>query len=212
MQLEQITMDKDKARKAFLEYRGAVRERHDAEDEQIMRGYRALARGHQVINLPKTILAGGLTEFTWAVRWSKGGYATRLVPRLAAARASATMCWTHGVDETGKLEMRSKREITERNNRDRVEVSGFGENLEHCHSWARWSNPELRAIVPTVPPALRPKHALTNYHILFEAEWGHDPAAPVDPALLKRIGGALYAVVAIWDLTELERAVLGART
>lgn len=32
--------------------------------------------------------------------------------------------------------------------------------------------------------------------------------APVDPALLKHIGGDLYAVVATWDLTDLERAVL----
>lgn len=32
-----------------------------------------------------------------------------------------------------------------------------------------------------------------------------------DPALLKHIGGDLYAVLATWDLTELERSVLGGR-
>jgi hypothetical protein len=39
------------------------------------------------------------------------------------------------------------------------------------------------------------------------------PPAPVDPALLRHIGGDLYAVdlyavVVTWDLTEIERAVL----
>jgi hypothetical protein len=34
---------------------------------------------------------------------------------------------------------------------------------------------------------------------------------PEDPALLKHIGGDLYAVLAVWNLTELERAVLSGR-
>ena len=32
---------------------------------------------------------------------------------------------------------------------------------------------------------------------------------PRDPALLRNITGTLYAVLAVWDLTEVERAVLG---
>lgn len=45
--------------------------------------------------------------------------------------------------------------------------------------------------------------------MLFEAEWRPEP--PKDPALLRHIGGDLYSVVAVWDLTELERAVLAGR-
>ena len=67
----------------------------------------------------------------------------------------------------------------------------------------------FKAIVPTVPPRFRPSASLSNYHILFEAEW--DMIAPRDPALLKHIGGDLYAVLAVWDLTEVERAVLQQR-
>jgi hypothetical protein len=70
----------------------------------------------------------------------------------------------------------------------------------------RWTA-TFRAIVPTVPPLLRPRHKLSGYTILWEADWTNE--APVDPALLKHLGGDLYAVVAVWDLTELERAVLG---
>ena len=65
-------------------------------------------------------------------------------------------------------------------------------------------------MVPIVPPQLRPHWGLHNYHILWEADWQKVP--PRDPALLERIGGDLYAVLAVWDLTELERAVLAMRT
>jgi hypothetical protein len=64
-------------------------------------------------------------------------------------------------------------------------------------------------MVPPVPPGLQPKFGLGNYHILWEAEW--EMVAPKDPALLKHIGGDLYAVLATWDLTEIERTVLAGR-
>jgi hypothetical protein len=66
--------------------------------------------------------------------------------------------------------------------------------------------PTAEAIVPTIPPDLRPPHALRGYHILWEAAW--TPTPPSDPVLLKSLGGPLYAVLAQWDLTPLERAVL----
>jgi hypothetical protein len=47
--------------------------------------------------------------------------------------------------------------------------------------------------------------------VLWEADWKVHPVPPGDPALLKHIGGDLYAVVAVWDLTPLEQAVLAAR-
>jgi hypothetical protein len=63
-------------------------------------------------------------------------------------------------------------------------------------------------IVPLIPPEHRPnRNRLPRFHILWEVEkW--DPTPPRDPALLKWIGGDLWEVVATWDLTELERAVL----
>lgn len=50
---------------------------------------------------------------------------------------------------------------------------------------------------------------IERHRILWEATWSR--IAPKDPALLKDIGGGLYVVLAIWDLTELERSVLGVR-
>ena len=64
MDLQTVTMDRDKARRAFLDYRAAVRERHDEEDEQIMRVYKFLAgaEGRQVLELSKTMRLGGTTQ------------------------------------------------------------------------------------------------------------------------------------------------------
>jgi hypothetical protein len=51
---------------------------------------------------------------------------------------------------------------------------------------------------------------MQNYHVLFEAVWSKAP--PSDPFLLRRLGkGDLWLVLAMWDLTEVERAALAAR-
>ena len=67
----------------------------------------------------------------------------------------------------------------------------------------------IKTIVPKVPAQFIPKNGLKGYYILWEVEeWTPEP--PVDPILLKRIRGSknLFAVMAVWNLTELERAVL----
>jgi hypothetical protein len=208
MDLTTFEMDKTEARRKFLEYRRAVRERHTAEDAEIMRGYRALAAGKQVIKLSETVREGGLKELRHRNR-NSGQETVRLVPNLAVARASAKECWTFGVNADGRLEMRGKREMPESNRRDRIVIGGFdvSDGVQ-----AGWWRPDIRAVVPFIPPPLRPADKLANYHILWEALWAYSrPPIPEDPALLKRIGGDLYAVVAVWDLTPLERAVLSTR-
>ena len=68
----------------------------------------------------------------------------------------------------------------------------------------RW---RYEAIVPHIPPDIRPRRGLQNYSILFEAEWSR--AIPIDPMLLRRIGrGDFWLVVGAWELTAVERAVL----
>ena len=62
--------------------------------------------------------------------------------------------------------------------------------------------------MPHIPPDIRPKRGIQNYHVLYEAVWRRE--IPVDPLLLRRIGttGDLWTVLGAWELTELERAVL----
>lgn len=204
MELAAIEMPVEDAQRLFEEYRAAVRERHDAEDAQIMRGYRALAKGHQVIALSRTLRAGGTTALRVAKRWGDGAVSVTL-PRLAVARANRTTVWTRGIGEDGSLTMQTKRDPHPNN---RYDIMQLAAGTFDPGTREEWGSPRIRAIVPNVPPRLRPRGALGNYHVLFEAEWGLEPEPPVDPALLRHIGGDLYVVVATWDLTEIERAVL----
>jgi len=64
--------------------------------------------------------------------------------------------------------------------------------------------------VPHIPPPIRPQIHLRNFHILFEVEKWNE--YPVDPYLLRRIEGHLFVVVAEWELTALEAALLGSMT
>ncbi|TWT47064.1 hypothetical protein KOR42_41760 [Thalassoglobus neptunius] len=69
------------------------------------------------------------------------------------------------------------------------------------------------AMVPMVPADVRPtKGQLRDWFILWEVEeWYEKPKCmvpPTDPFLLKHVVGEFYAVLAEWDLTELEKAVM----
>lgn len=205
MELATIDMPVEEAQKLFEEYRSAVRERHDAEDEQIMRGYKVLAKGQQVLHLPKTLRAGGVEGLDVKKRWGAGRMVVTL-PRLAVARANRTTVWTSGINRDGACTMQTKRDPHVNNRFDvlRFADGTFDSGDPDESSW----QPRIRAVVPNIPPRLRPRTGLGNFHVLFEAEWGLDPQPPVDPALLRQIGGDLYAVIATWDLTEIERAVL----
>lgn len=67
----------------------------------------------------------------------------------------------------------------------------------------------IKSKVPIIPAMLMPDGDLKNYYILWEVkEWELLPEAK-DPFLLKRISENLFAVLGAWDITELERAVIG---
>lgn len=75
------------------------------------------------------------------------------------------------------------------------------------------------ALAPLVPPkalnAISGTAALSRHLILWEVEqWSDRMIGAVpdrDPLLLRPIHGDLCAVVAQWDLTDLERAVMASR-
>lgn len=197
MNINEISMERDQAKEAFEAYRDQVRKRHSHEDEQIMRGFKALSQGKRLLHLAQTIKAGG-TETR--PHWSR----TVELPRLAICRAHAEWCWVAtGFD--GSCAFYETDEWVSpfaRKNVRRLPAGTLGDSNQSCHR-------KFRAMVPVVPAGLRPGHHLRNYHVLWEAEW--DACPPVDPYLLKHIGGDLYAIVAHWDLTELERAVMTER-
>lgn len=211
MQLDTILIEPDEARARAEEYAAAARVTRDAEDLAMAQGYRAAARGLPIIRLSTVMAAGGT--------FADG------LPRLAIARADArtvrveiqrpyrhadappvTTAHLAFTDDPSSLwggwSSRARH----------VGVHGVNVTVEG-DAWAAVPRGRSRGqtMVPSVPPRFRPKRGrLANCHVLWEVErW--DPTPPVDPALLRHIRGDLWSVLAVWDLTPLERAVLAQR-
>jgi hypothetical protein len=193
-----IEMPVEEATKAWRDYQAALKRRHHVEDAAIAAGYKALAEGKKLISLSRVITAGG--EFD------------NRLPKLAVAPADKQWCYVDrridGSVSFGQVEGWRRRQTTRT-------VDLPADTLTRCE-WGvierSWSK---RAMVPVVPAGLRPARTTTlaSYHVLWEVdEWLTAPRPPGDPALLKHLRGDLWIVLATWDLTPLEQAVLAERS
>lgn len=184
MDVSKITVDRQKALELYRAYRT---HQHYSQpiDEEIQRTYKLISQGRVVIKAIESI--------------QKAGCGLDGLPRLAIANATATTChlryWTGG-----SLQMAHKSWPNSKDRTNVFQISGMPPRKDTANA---------EAVVPLVPIHLRPKRALGNYHILWEAIWKRVP--PVDPLLLRRIGGDIWLVVAAWDLTEVERAAMATR-
>ncbi len=199
MNLMTLQIDEDEAKAKLAEYQQALQLERNSEDEAIAAGYRAAARGLPVVLLSRVFELGG---------WFDHG-----LPRLAIARADATTVRVEieGLWGSGPLglvfhddDRSSNRGALVGKHTVRVQMP----RRDHAHNSRRAG----RTTVPLIPPRHRPRRPrLHTHHVLWEVEaW--DPTPPRDPALLRHIRGDLWAVVATWDLTDLERAVLSQRS
>lgn len=198
MNLTTIEMPATQAREKVAEYLKAVRQRHNAEDAAILAGYRALASGRALIDLPETISAGGVDAQGRPMLAVCRADAQRVFMRRGARgdvvfSVAKPSGWRGGWEQTGEGS-RGRKTIA----RITLRAGTLPEG--------KWVDAIAR--VPLVPPSLRPATSLAGYAVLWEADW---EKAPVDPALLKHIGGDLWAVCAVWDLTPLEQKVLMGR-
>lgn len=189
MNIPTITMPTKEARERFVEYRRAVLHNTNPSDVALMRGYRALAKGKTIIDLQVVMHQAGLDE--------------QERPRLAIVRADAERVYCHREDG-GTCWFSIREWSCTPNNASRLFLRLPRGTFAYTER-ELWRLPHLTAVVPSIPPRFRPRFALSNYHLLWEADWKD---APRDPILLRRLSGMLFAVLASWDLTELERAVL----
>jgi hypothetical protein len=156
------------------------------EDQLMLDMHKQVAAGRQVINAFDAIRDGGADELRR--------------PMLFLARAHwKRVRWIRRSLGTGHFVNYSAREPHKRN-ADHLDLPE--KTLDHQDR--AWN--EYWSVVPSIPPLLRPRGRLDGYVILSEANW---QAVPKDPALLRPIKWPLCAVVAVWDLTETERKVLG---
>lgn len=188
METQQLVVDPGKAREIWKDYQKHLHYSTPV-DKEIMHTYQMLAQGRIVIKALESIRVAGLGEDK--------------LPKLAIVRADAKTCWLTP-NTNGSARMAMKRDTHSTETRTFID---FPPGTFPGISVDRW-HPE--AIVPLIPIKLRPRRALQNYHVLFEAVW--EKRVPIDPMLLRRIGrGDLWTVLAHWDLTDVERAVLASR-
>jgi hypothetical protein len=192
-----IAMTRGEARELYRTYKKHLHYSAPI-DRECMRAYQLIAQGRLIIKALESVV--------------KAGVGADGLPKLAICRADAMSC-TVRIETRGRATMRDTRYHPRRarrgSNRDHMESRSLfefpdGSFLGAAPVWA------AEGLVPVPPVHLRPRRGLENYHILWEAEWSRTP--PRDPYLLRRIGKAdLWLVVAMWDLTEVERAALQTR-
>jgi hypothetical protein len=218
-----VTIDKKQALQKYNEYKQALRISRNQHDRMMKAVYQALAQGLGVVNPRAAILKAGLND--------KGQ------PRLAICRADFQTVYFKRSHFEAAYSVYPSRYLT-RSLKSAQEarlqfwfgdktlpdvqpikkpVYGKDNSLVYYQEiYPPGYRETVKAVVPIVPPAHRPAGAmLSQYSVLWEvAEWEALPKPPVppgDPMLLKPLGHTgLYAVMAHWDLTDVERMVLGA--
>jgi hypothetical protein len=227
MELSTVEIPRVGARQKAADYRAAAKRSSDPRErrefEEIARAYRIAARDDvALIALTPTIAAGGTVTRTRVQRqWSPSKnenveYRTNyLVTNLAVCRWDAAFCYTLGVQQDGSIEFIDSLGRRDGYRKGAVELEtgfeppdGFRAGVGRPWSGA-WT-----AMVPIVPPEHRPARGLGDRLVLWEVDrwqWTTPPAPPGDPALVRHVGGDIYAVEAVWDLTELEKLVLSGR-
>jgi len=205
MNVELLTMEREDAKRMLREYRRELAREHTAELAAVEQGLQAVARGKRVLHLSNAIVSGGFDE--------------RGRPHIAACRADRTRVRLY-MPPTGTM-LRFTAQTDQRFGRrplnDQIIATRAVEHSFENRSWQEWD-----AMVPLVPPAalaasgLRSRGALGRCIVMWEVErWvqaDRKTNPDADPYLLRHVGGELYEILAEWDLTTLERAIMqGAR-
>jgi hypothetical protein len=199
MNVSTFTMNKAEAEKKLVAYKQQLKRRTSEEYDIAAKAYALVAKGHAILNLVEVFTQTGLGE--------------DLRPRLAIARAdrkevevtvrsdsrNLTFSTLNGSrsewNYQGDLLVRVPYEYTDEQRSSRLWKSGF-------------------SLVPMIPADVREDVAGQDkdYFILWEVEHWSDRSLTSrpsrDPYLMKHIAGDLYAVMAEWDLTELEASIM----
>ena len=192
MHVDQLKISKEEATKLWQRYQTHKHyEKRNPLDAEIEHIANLIAKGKMIIRGKASIVGAGLNEDK--------------MPKLAIARADSTFCRLHP-SANGSATMLSGLEWsqgnTARSRMFRFEPGSF----PGIHT----SKFDYKAVMPHIPPDIRPKRGLANYHVVWEAKW--EPVPPVDPILMRQIGKSdFYLVLGQWDLTDVERAVMQSR-
>jgi len=210
LDVELLAIPKKKAQEEFDALKQVIKQGRKTKLDEIYSDYQKLyghlRHGKKVIDVYESFEKAGLNE---------EGH-----PKLAIVRAdSKIVVCRERVDGSVKYyhDNEGKRTI------QRIRWSYYGDKdditlprgtfewKKNESGYAQYS--DVQTIVPVIPAKIlvnEVKVLLKNFHILWEVEeW--KPVAPRDPILLRRLTPNLFGVLATWNLTKLERAVIRGR-
>jgi len=198
MEIEKFSMTKEKSRKLWKEYVKACKDNpRDKFLDDMKKIYGQLKSGRKIIDINK------IFERTLAN--------DKYEPKLAICKASSGQVFFK-YNENGVIQF-SDRQINrwDKSTADDIIISNIFPQLPQPFWEGQYDRIKKgKTIVPAIPASLRPKGNLDGYYILWEVEkWEKIP--PKDPYLLRRITPNMFVIVAGWNLTELERAVMRGR-
>ena len=206
--LDTVQFTQEKAKERWQEYCRIIKTHPSDHAKTLKKAYYALSKGHQIIDIYQAFKEAGKYDNDF--------------PKLAISRA----------DEYKVIFDRRRRgagafwaESTYRNTPNPQvalpENTFTGWEPEKWPERNRWTTSNgkevvsyvdtVSSLVPTIPPEFYPEGQLQRYFILWEVEedgWEPVPEPPGDPMLLRRISGNLFVVLAAWDLSPLEKAVI----
>jgi len=194
-----ITIPKEQAKSLYQDYLEVVKTRKEKYLKELKQVYYHLSKGKKVLDIYEVFKKSGV---------NKDGE-----PKLAIALANEKRV------EFEKRELGSGRFITG-TGKFWVELpTGTFPKWKRKWSTDNWQGkrrlqvvrPRISTKVPVVPAHLLPEGSLENYYILWEvSDWKPMPVYK-DPFLLKRINANAFVVLAEWDLTKVEQAIIRGR-
>ena len=188
MNVSTITMPHNVAYRKMMAYRAGLKRRSDEQWSVALEAYQALDKGTTLVDPFKAIHSAG---------WDEQGR-----PRLAIARADRKRVRFDKRTDYAEFNSGARDRWSKPETKLRIDVPMPAYPAGGNRAW------EAEAIIPMIPADVYPARGYgtrKDWFILWEADW---KAAPVDPMLLKHVAGTLYAVLAQWDLTEIERSIL----
>ncbi len=193
-----IEVSPEEAKKLYGDYAEVVKTRKEKYLKELKKVYKHLSRGGKVLDIYEVFKSSGI---------NKEGQ-----PSLGICRADIKRCYFRR-DRLGSGVFSANEKYYDSNTPPRFDVDLPSKTFPDWKTDGdgRILNRVMETSVPIVPAHLLPKGKLDNYFILFEVEqWDEVPEAK-DPFLLRRINANAFLVLAEWDLTDVEMAVIRGR-
>jgi hypothetical protein len=203
MNVNTIIIPKNEALAKLADYKALNQSQKTREDERLQSLYQAVSKGARVVNIASAFKQAGLNQKGQPkLAISRADWKTvHFHPRRCIINGDRSFTPYYNLEGAGLFTDTPR--FVERAYQKSISVPGHTFSTDLTRS-------NLKSRVPHIPPSIRPKIHLRNYHILFEVQNWEE--YPVDPFLLRRIDGYLYVVEAEWELTELEASILGSLT